>query len=740
MAKEKYLIIVESPAKTKTLKKFLGNEYEVVASMGHIKDLPKTKLGVNTKTFKAEHVILKNKIKVLSAIKKAAQSASIIYLAPDPDREGEAIAWHIADELHGFKGQIHRVMFNEITRQAVIGAIKNYGILNKNMYESYLARRILDRLVGYQISPILWEKIRRGLSAGRVQSVTVKLICDREKERQAFVSQEYWTIAAVFITKTGDTFEARLFKVNNENINIPGKEQADSLVKELTSQRFAVIDVEVKERKSYPLPPFITSTMQQEAIKRLRFTADRTMRVAQKLYEGIDLGQDGATALITYMRTDSVRIADEALAAVRGHIAAAYGSEYLPPGAMIYKNKKTAQDAHEAIRPAHFDLPPEKIKKYLSSQEYDLYRLIWNRFVASQMQPAVFKQLSVLINAGRFLLKATGATLIFDGHHKVYNEEREDSLLPEIKKNDELKLKHIKPEQHFTEPPPRYTEASLVKELEEKGIGRPSTYATILSTIQKREYVVKEDAKFLPTELGTLVTDMLEKNFPQIMDIGFTANMEEELDKIEEGTETYINLLKTFYDTFQKTLSNADKKMKNMKKIEEKTDILCEKCGAQMVIKWGKNGMFLACSNYPECKNTKNFKKDQNGKIIIVEEEKSSEKCELCGSPMFIKRTKTGVRFIACSNYPQCKNTKPFPIGVKCPACGAEVVERSTKSGRIFYGCSGYPKCNFISWNRPVNEACPKCGSNYLIEKYNKKEGRILTCPNKNCDYTKKIE
>ena len=738
--KEKYLIVVESPAKTKTIQKFLDSDYEVVASMGHIKDLPKSKLGVDTKTFAAEYELLKTKLKIIAAIKKAAKNVGTVYLAPDPDREGEAIAWHIADELRkqNTKLKIERVMFNEITKQAVLEGIKNHGKLNERMYDSYLARRILDRLVGYQISPLLWDKVRRGLSAGRVQSVAVRLICDREKEREAFVPQEYWSIEGSFITPGKDVFETKLAAVDGKTVDINNGDTAQTLTQEIKKQNYSVAGIEQKERKSYPVPPFITSTLQQESIKRLRFTADRTMKIAQKLYEGIELGKEGHTALITYMRTDSVRIADEALSNVRAYINTAYGKDYLPQSPNVYKNKKSAQDAHEAVRPTRFDLPPDKVKKYLSEQEYALYRLIWERFVASQMTPAVFRQMVVQIKGGRFLFRATGSTLLFDGYLRVYEEQREESLLPALNNNDPLQLKEVAPHQHFTEPPPRYTEASLVKELEEKGIGRPSTYATILFTIQQRGYVVKDEGRFKPTELGNIVTEMLIKNFPQIMDIGFTADMEDKLDNVEEGNTNYIELLKAFYKTFAQLLVKAGKQMKNMKATEEKTDIKCEKCGSPMVIKWGRNGMFLACSNYPECKNTKNFKRDENGAITVIENEKSDLKCELCGGSMLIKRTRSGARFLACENYPKCKNTKSYAIDVKCPECGGAVAERSTKKGRLFYGCTNYPKCHFVSWNKPVNKACPKCGSKYLIEKYTQKDGVVIACPNKDCDYREK--
>jgi|YelNatPaOPRAMG01_1025707.scaffolds.fasta_scaffold07601_6 DNA topoisomerase-1 len=739
--KGKYLIVVESPAKTKTIKKFLDGNYEILASMGHIKDLPKSRLGVDTKTFKAEYELLKTKIKILSAIKRAAKNAVVIYLAPDPDREGEAIAWHIAEEIKNVnaKIKIYRVMFNEITKQAVLDGIKNHGQLNRNMYESYLARRILDRLVGYQISPLLWDKVKRGLSAGRVQSVAVRLICDREKEREAFVPQEYWSIDGKFLTQQNQVFDAKLFSVNNESIEIKDGDTASKLVEEIKKQEFSVTGIEQKERKSYPLPPFITSTLQQEAIKRLKFTADRTMKIAQRLYEGVELGNEGHIALITYMRTDSVRIANEALTSVRQYIKNIYGRDYLPESPNVYKNKKSAQDAHEAIRPTRFDLPPEKIKKYLSDQEYKLYKLIWERFVACQMTPAVFKQMIVQVSGGRFVFRAIGSTIIFDGYLKIYDDQRDEVLLPALNKGDHVALKDVSPHQHFTEPPPRYTEASLVKELEEKGIGRPSTYATILSTIQQRGYVVKQEGKFIPTELGKIVTDMLIKNFPQILDVGFTADMEDKLDKVEEGNVNYVELLKAFYKTFEQLLKNASSQMKNLKATEEKTDIKCDKCGAPMVIKWGRNGMFLACSNYPACKNTKNFKKDENGKIVLIEDEKSDLKCELCGGAMLIKYTKSGARFLACENYPTCKNTKPYPIGVKCPECGGDIVERSTRNGKIFYGCANYPACSFVSWNKPVNKVCPRCGSKYLVERYTKKDGVVLACPNKNCDYVEKI-
>ncbi len=737
---EKFLIIVESPAKTKTIKKFLDSKYEVVASMGHIMDLPKSRLGVDIATFTPEYEMLKTKMKVVAAIKKAARGASTVYLAPDPDREGEAIAWHIADELtkQNAKITIYRVMFNEITRQAVLEGIKNRGELNKKMYDSYLARRILDRLVGYQLSPLLWDKVRRGLSAGRVQSVAVRLVCDRETEREGFVPQEYWSITGNFATPGRDVFEAKLFSIDNKPVAINDAVIATSLTDEIKKQQFSVAGIELKERKSYPLPPFITSTLQQEAIKRLRLTADKTMKIAQKLYEGVELGKEGHTALITYMRTDSVRIADEALSGVRGYIDRAYGKAYLPASANLYKNKKSAQDAHEAIRPTRFDLSPDRVEKYLSDQEYTLYRLIWERFIASQMTPAVFKQMIVSVAGGRFVFRAIGSTLAFDGYLKVYDEQREEALLPVLNNKDGLAIKDIVPHQHFTEPPPRYTEASLVKELEEKGIGRPSTYAAILFTIQQRGYVVKEEGRFAPTELGRIVTDLLVKNFPQILDVGFTADMEDKLDNVEEGNTNYIEILKSFYGPFKQLLAKAGKQMINMKATEEKTDVVCEKCGSPMVIKWGRNGMFLACSNYPQCKNTKNFKKDDTGKIIVIENEKSDQTCDRCGGAMLVKRARAGARFLGCENYPKCKGTKPYTIDARCPLCGGTIAERSSKKGRLFYGCTNYPKCDFVSWNKPVAGTCPKCGSKYLVEKYSKKDGMVIGCPNRDCAFVEK--
>ena len=708
----KSLVIVESPAKAKTINKFLGKNFIVMASIGHIKDLPKTKLGVDIEHgFEPDYEVIKGKAATIKELKKAGKTAERIYLAPDPDREGEAIAWHIAEEVDKDRKKTLRVLFNEITENAIKEAVEHPVELDRHKYDAQQARRVLDRLVGYQVSPILWDKVRRGLSAGRVQSVAVRLICDREKEIRAFIAREYWSVTAELAPGGGkNTFQAKLAKWKGEKIEINNADEAAAIVKGLDGAGWTVSEIESKEVKRNPAAPFTTSKLQQEAARKLGYTAKKTMMLAQQLYEGVELGTEGPVGLITYMRTDSTRISNEAIDAVRKFIAGRYGAEYLPAKPVVYKTKKKTQDAHEAIRPTYIKYPPESVQQYLSKDQWRLYQLIWNRFVACQMAPAIIDQTRAQITAGDGLFTATGSTVKFMGFTAVYVEgvdnaadEQAESKLPPLAKGEALKLVSITPEQHFTQPPPRFTEASLVKELEEKGIGRPSTYAAILSTIQDRGYVEKEKTQLKPTELGFLVTDLLIIGFPKILDVEFTAHMEEELDKIEDGEADWRNIMNEFYGPFKESLDKAKKEMKNVKAEEVPTDLVCEKCGKPMVIKWGRKGNFLACTGYPECKNTKDFVKDETGKITAVEKtEEIAGTCPKCASPMVIKSGRFG-RFLACSKYPECKTTMAVTTGVPCPeeGCGGTLVERRSKKGRVFYSCSNYPKCKHAVWELP---------------------------------------
>ena len=760
-SESKGLVIVESPTKARTLKRYLGRYFDVKASIGHIKDLPKNKLGVDIEhDFQPEYTIIRGKGKVLKELKSAASKVQDIYLAPDPDREGEAIAWHIAEELKNKrkKQRFHRVLFHELTERAIKEAMSNPGQLDRNKFESQQARRILDRLVGYEISPLLWEKVKRGLSAGRVQSVAVRLICDREKEIREFVPEEYWTIEAWLKASLPPKFKAKLYSYKNKKIEIKNKEQADKIVSDLKNEKFIVSKVEVKERRRHPLPPFITSTMQQEAARKLRFPAKKTMQIAQQLYEGVDLGDEGPTGLITYMRTDSTRSAPEAISEARKFITEHFNKEFLPNKPRSYKKGNLAQDAHEAIRPTSVYRTPESVAPFLDKNQLALYTLIWKRFVASQMASAIFEQTSVDISAGDYLLRATGTVEKFPGFLVLYQESKEEKkeekketqekeieeglgvMLPPLKKGEALNLEKIDAKQHFTQPPPRYSEASLIKALEEKGIGRPSTYATILSTIREKDYVRLENGRFLPTELGMLVTDLLVKHFPEILDVGFTAEMEKELDMVEEGEVSWIELLKRFYNPFNQRLDDARKQMKSIKALGVDTELKCPNCGSPLVIKYGRTGEFLACSSYPKCKYTSDFIRDEHGKIKILEKETQNVGiCEKCGRPMVIKRGRFG-EFLACSGYPECKNTKPLTTGVPCPepGCTGELVKRRSKRGKIFYSCSRYPECKYAVWDKPVAKTCPLCGWKILVEVNSKKDGLILKCPVKGCGYKEK--
>ena len=752
----KSLVIVESPAKAVTLKKYLGKDFTVKASVGHILNLPKNTLGVDTENeFKPEFVTIKGKEKIIKELRAAISKVDNVYLAPDPDREGEAIASHILQVIKGKKKlKIYRVLFNEITKRAVLKAIKNPSSINENKVHSQQARRILDRLVGYKISPLLWKKVQRGLSAGRVQSVTLRLVCEREKEIQAFESKEYWSIGVFLEGENPPSFEAKLFQIDGKKTEIENEQQVSKILSDLDGVCYKVSDIQRKEKKKYPVPPFITSTLQQEASRKLRFYARKTMSVAQKLYEGIEIGGGETTGLITYMRTDSTRIASEAIEEVRGLINNKFGKEYLPSKPNFYKSKKTAQEAHEAIRPTSSLREPSSVKKYLSKDEYSLYDLIWTKFVASQMVPSIMDTTAVDILIGRYLFRANGMVVKFPGFMTLYtkdfdilkspNKAKQDadktSILPPLKVGEELKLLELKPNQHFTQPPPRYTEASLIKELEDKGIGRPSTYAFILSVIKERDYTSEEDRRLKPTELGMTVTDLLVNSFPDILNVEFTAKMEEQLDKIEEGTVGWVETLKNFYGPFQKDLKAAETNMRNLKEEVEETDEICEKCDQKMIIRWGRFGKFMACSNYPKCKNTKQLDNGE-GNAQAPTAELTDEKCEKCDSNMVIKTGRYG-KFMACSKYPECKFTKPVSTGVSCPeeGCDGDVISRRSKRGKTFYGCSKYPKCKFVSWHMPVLQKCPSCGNHYIVEQWTKKQGKFLACAKKECDFKQMIE
>lgn len=741
----KSLLIVESPTKVKTLSKFLGKDFTIKASVGHIKDLPKKELGVDIENnLTPTYVVIEGKEKVLKELKKAAKSAERIYLGPDPDREGEAIAWHIAEELNGASNKVYRVEFNEITEKAVTEAIKHPRKIDMNLVDAQQARRILDRLVGYKLSPLLWRKVRRGLSAGRVQSVAVRLVVDREKEIEAFVSDEYWSITAALEGHEPPRFEAKLFSIDREKIGIKNESQAASIVEDLQGKPFAVQRIEKKSRKRSPAPPFITSTLQQEASRKLRFTAKKTMLIAQQLYEGIELGEEGSVGLITYMRTDSVRVASEAQQEARSFVRGEFGNEYTPPKPPVYKSKKSAQEAHEAIRPTSLLRPPQAVGNKMSRDQFNLYSLIWNRFIASQMSPAQLEQTSVDVAADKYIFRATGTIVQFPGFMKLYiesgdNGAEEESLLPKLSEGDRLKVIGITPKQHFTQPPPRYSEATLVKELEAKGIGRPSTYATILSTIQDRKYTEKVEGRFKPTELGIVVSDMLVERFAELMDYNFTANMENNLDKIEEGGIKWGDIIMDFYRPFNSDLAHAMETLGKVKPQDIPTDKVCPE-GHPMVIKWGRFGRFYACEKYPEHKYTEPLEEQgtgANGQGQAAEEQKTDEKCPKCGSPMVMKSGRFG-RFLACSKYPECKATKAVSTGITCPEDGGDIVERRTKKGKLFYSCNNYPKCRFATWYRPLNKTCPDCGSSILVEKHLKK-GDFIACIKKGCKYKEEI-
>jgi DNA topoisomerase-1 len=790
----KSLLIVESPAKVKTLSKFLGKDFTIKASIGHVKDLPERELGVDVENnFKPTYVVIEGKERVLKELKKAAKNVDRVFLGPDPDREGEAIAWHIAEELNGNSDRILRVEFNEITERAVTEAIKRPRRINMNLVNAQQARRVLDRLVGYKLSPLLWRKVRRGLSAGRVQSVALRLVVDREREIEAFKSEEYWSVTATLKVKdesesekNKSPFNARLFQINGQKADIKNEAEAKGIVEDLADETFTVKKVDKKKRKRSPTPPFITSTLQQEASRKLKLGAKKTMLIAQRLYEGLELGAEGSVGLITYMRTDSVRVAAEAQEEARKFIIQEFGNNYAPQKLPMYKSKKTAQEGHEAIRPTSVFRTPHSVKNYLAKDEYQLYNLIWNRFVASQMSVALLEQTTVTITVNRdreplrttdtsnghglYEFRATGTVVEFPGFMALYTEgvdevaedakrleevgieSYREGMLPPLGEGDILKPITVLPKQHFTQPPPRYTEATLVKELEAKGIGRPSTYATILSTLQERKYVEKSDDRFKPIELGMVVNDLLVERFSDVMDYNFTARMESDLDKIEEGLFKWFDVVIDFYKPFDKDLLEAMKELGRVRPQDIPIDKMCKKCGKPMVIKWGKHGRFIACSGFPECKNTKPLKttdhrpvpSTNSGQALSEVEgpqttdmQQTDEKCEKCGSPMVLKSGRFG-KFLACSRYPECRTSKPLGIGIKCPEDGGEIVERKTKKGKIFFSCSNYPECKFATWYRPVSKSCPKCGVDILVGKRTKKE-KALVCLRKDCGYKEEL-
>ena len=824
------LVIVESPAKAKTINKYLGRNYSVKASYGHVMDLPKKELGIllpenlnghkngkrkpkgkgqngkgakqvelAEKLFEPTYEVIPGKTKVIIELRKAAKEAEAVYLAGDPDREGEAICAHLADLLGRTKAEkkkIFRVMFNEITPKAIKAAFEKAGQVDEHLVDAQQARRVLDRLVGYKISPLLWDKVRRGLSAGRVQTVALRLIVEREREIRAFVKKEYWTIHAMLLANEPPAFEAKLHRYKGEEIEIPTSDRAQEIVAAVEHAPWLVTGVAQKEKRRYAPPPFTTSKLQQAAYNRLRYTAKRTMMLAQKLYEGVDLGEEGSVALITYMRTDSVRVSNDALEQVREHITGSYGADYLPEKPNFFKSKKDAQDAHEAIRPTDVTRTPESVKQFLEDDLFKLYQLIWQRFVASQMVPAVFDQTTIDISAGDYWFRASGSVMKFEGYLKAYQvsaddyedrdpEDAESRALPRVSEGDRLKLEGIRPEQHFTEPPPRYTEATLVKELEEKGIGRPSTYASIISTIVEREYVNKDQGRFTPTMLGEKVSELLVKSFEDIFDVNFTARLEEELDDIEEGKLPWRKSVKAFWDRFEDDLERADGEMESYKagiptgqKCEKcgqgellerisrhgfflgcsrypecdftrdlsdeggeevegaNTTQYCDNCGKEMIIKRGRFGPFLACSGYPECKTTRRLAR--GSRKPAAPPVPLDENCPTCNSQLLRRHGRYG-DFIGCSKYPKCKYTRPITLGIKCPKCGeGEFVRRGTAKGRgrgrIFYGCSRYPDCDFTTPHEPLPEPCPKCGAPFIVEKHTK-QGNFRSCIKEGCDW-----
>jgi len=725
----KSLVIVESPAKAKTVNHYLGDDYIVKASMGHVRDLPKKQLGVDVQAdFRPTYQVIPEKKKIVTELKKAARDSERVILAADPDREGEAIAWHLGQLLEEDNPHILRAVFHEITEEGVQAAFRNLGQIDLPKLEAQQTRRILDRLVGYSISPLLWKKIARGLSAGRVQSVALRLICDREKEIKAFVSEEYWTIAARLEAQVPPVFKAALTKIDGKKAKVKNAEQAGTIVAACERAPFVLDKVEVKEKHKHPAPPYITSTLQQDGFRLLHFPVKKTMFVAQKLYEGMAIGDLGQTGLITYMRTDSLRVSESAQAAARAYIEQKYSPAYVPAKPNQYKSKKKTQDAHEAIRPAHLDLSPEKVKPFLKKEEYDVYKLVWNRFLASQMAPAVVEETAFDVRADRYLFQAKGEVIKFDGFLALWpNGNGDKELLPKAAAGETLKLLELESKQKFTEPPARYTEGTLVKELEARGIGRPSTYAPILATIQSRTYVVKDKGKFIPTELGMYVIDFLVKYFATLMEYKFTAHMEEELDQISEGTRKGVESLREYYALLEEYLKLAGDSPEVLKGIP--IDEKCPKCGGQVVIKYGRFGQFKACAGYPECKFRESMVKQESKPL--------DEKCPQCGAQLVQKFGKFGA-FVACPNYPKCKYIKKENVetGIDCPlACGGKLLRRKTRRGKLFFGCSNYPKCTFATWDEPIDRPCPLCGEKILLKKNLIRGDPYIYCRNEKCTF-----
>ncbi len=753
----KKLVIVESPSKAKTINKYLGSDYLVLASKGHLIDLPKSKLGVNLEdNFAPQYIPIRGKASIIKELKKAAQKSSAVYLAADPDREGEAIGWHIKNFLSILPKipVIYRLRLNEITKPAIEEAIKSPTEVDLNMVNAQQARRVLDRLVGYGISPLLWKNIRRGLSAGRVQSVALRLIYEREKEIAGFVPVEYWSLEADFITEAQKTIRTKLAKVDGQKPELKTQAETMALVERVKNADFKVSALLHRDKSKKPPMPFTTSKLQQESYKQLRFGARKTMSIAQGLYEGIEIGESAPVGLITYMRTDSKRISPDAKIEAAKFILDTYGEQYLSKGERETANKNKIQDAHEAIRPTSAYRTPEKMKSFLTPEQFKLYQLIWEDFMASQMSLAQYRETSVEVMGDNVTFRATGTVTVFDGFTKVYEEAADEdkkaqgepggeeeqtnqvtaNKLNGITEGQTMIWKEPVPEQHFTQPPPRFTDASMIKTLEEMGIGRPSTYAPTLETIQARRYVKKEAGRFFLAELGSLVLEILIKNFPVILDYAFTAKMEGQLDQVEAGEIEWRNVIGEFYAPFKDSLAEAEKLIAEDKsKFEQVTTIPCEKCGLMMIVRWGRFGKFIACSNYPTCKNAKGLKETTDGSIQI-DDTTTDEKCPKCGGAMMVKAGRFG-KFLACSNYPECKSTQGISLKIPCPlGCGGEIVSRGSPRG-TFYGCNKYPDCKFVSWNKPIQRACPQCASPYLTEKYTKTLGAHISCPNKECDY-----
>ncbi len=736
------LVIVESPTKVPTIKGFLGKGYKVVSSKGHVRDLPKSKLGIDVEhDFEPKYINIRGKGELINALKKEAKNASKVLLATDPDREGEAISWHLAAVLGLDSEKAQRITFNELTKNTVKEAIRHPRDLDMNLVNSQQTRRILDRLVGYKISPFLWKKIKSGLSAGRVQSVATRMIVEREEEIEAFVSEEYWTIAAKLFKASGESFAAKFYGTPEKKLPIADGEQAARIVDELKDASFAVSGIKNAVKRRKPMPPFTTSTLQQEANRRLGFPSQRTMMVAQELYEGVNLGERTAHGLITYMRTDSLRISEEAQAAAGALIKEKFGPEYCPKTPNVYKSKAGAQDAHEAIRPSDPSILPDAVKGKLSNDQFKLYKLIWERFMASQMKNAELDTVSVDIAAGKYLFRASGYTVKFPGFMVLYdtvrdNEEEDDKPLelPPLTVGEPLKAEEILPAQHFTQPPPRFTEGSLVKMLEDKGVGRPSPFTSPLPPIIARGYVRRNGKLLEPTELGRLTTKLMKDSFPEIIDYGFTAKMEDDLDKIENGQAEYLSVLRDFYTDFEKELKEADEKLDKLEYVKpvEVTDIICDKCGANMVIREGRYGKFAACPNFPKCRNTRRLNDDASA-AEGAEEVLADEKCPVCGSDMILKKGAYG-SFYACRNYPDCKTTKPYykDTGVACPQCGKRILVKQSRSRKTFYSCEDYPNCKFSVWDVPQQMKCPRCGG-LVLKKKNKEH---YYCYNEACGWS----